>query len=502
MNCKGARITVQTVFGTIRRKGRTTFLIPAAVLTRRRCRSLARQFRRCPFRVNLLDHFHAGGRRSRALTNVQGKAISVIVNARQVLSGSIIFTSLKLLIISRRRQFNIGRGRHLGRLGTSISMLALATAPVPHALRVSVLKIESLSIVRAPPTGHCPIRACIVRRGGKTIQSTVRERLTHKNRTFCLCGQIRAVRGGTRRVHRLIPSIHITITRNRVARIRLRGIVVSFVRNHCSILIAAAVVRANMSVPGIGALFVRGTSQVNLSRLCRLHKHINEAGQVTCTCLVCRPGGVLARIDRGELRTVGRFARLNTNFGVTVHSLSVHKTKGLLNTRRRNFVSSIKFSLCSRVLKRTITTGHKLGTGSGHSVIRVSLDVSTCVPTSCVRSRQRGVSFCGQVRHVRDITSRSRVSTSLVSHFNSCPRRISSLLRINLVGGCTRGDRVRAVGHRNRAIIVAFSRRTAIHLRKPTIFRTLDGVPLGTRVGLGGTGLIIDIIVKGLPGHR
>lgn len=182
---------------------------------------------------------------------------------------------------------------------------------------------------------------------------------------------------------------------------------------------------------GTGAVVVCSTSRFNLSRLCRVHNHINQDRHVTCTCFLCHHSGILSRITRGQLRTVGRFARLKSNFGVTVHSLRVHNTNGLLNQRRRNGVTDINFTVCYRVLRSTVTGTRANGSITPpppRAIVRVR--ISTFVSSSCVRGNNRGVRVC---RHLTILSSGRRLTNlhrRLTSHCNGPDRPMRGLLRI------------------------------------------------------------------------
>lgn len=482
MKCNGARVTVETTFGTIRRKGRIICLMPAAVLTRRRCGAFVREFGSFPIHISLVDHFQARTRRGGAMRSLGGNLISVIVKAREILSGSIKCGSLKLLVVSRRRHFNIARGRGVGGLERGVSILALATAPVPEALRVDLVKVHSVDILRRTPVSHVPVRACMVRCGSRVIHRTVRHRLTENKRICCICGEIRGVTSITLHIRGLIPSTEMSCTRKRVGRRRLRSVVCSFVGNSVSILMSAAVVRAKLSVTGTGAVVVRSTSQFKLSRLCRLQKEIKESGQVTCTFLLCRESGVLGRITRGELTTVHRFASLKSKFGVTVHSLRVQNTKGLLKRSRDNRVTTIKCSLCYGVLGRTIDRLGNRGRRTSCAAA-VSLSVSMFVPRSCVGGRCRGLSVCGEVTAVRARRRVSSVARRLVSHFKSLPGGMRRLLRVTTLGDLTRSTCVATVRRGKGSCGFVLCRGTGL---SPTGVPTLlggckGGVAFGTR---------------------
>lgn len=446
MNFKGARITVQTTFGTITSGGRITILIPAAILTCRRFRAFHRHLGKLPYQIRCLDHTHATTRTGTILGRLGRNSINVLVNARHVLKGSIQFGSLKLLVISRRRGFNISIGRGLHRLGIGISALAVATAPVPQALRFSLVNTQSLDIVSAPPPGHCPVRARIRAFGRRIVASTVGFRVDHGKRIFFIGGQVTGLpRLGTVVRHR-VPSYHITVKRKRVRPTRLRGVVFSFIGCSCSMLLTAAVVRDNVSVPGTGAVVVGRTRGFNLDSLRRVHNHMKHDGGGTFYCLLTPPLDDLATRKHHQLRTVRGFDSLNDNVRVTVRSLSVHNTNGLLKTRRDKFVTSLKCRACRGVLSRTIRrlggsrftslctsrVGNRKRVDNRNFISRYRIrdSLRLLLPTGCIANDDRHVLLCHRLSNLVLSGSMRTFHSHLRSHFKPIPPRARRLLHV------------------------------------------------------------------------
>lgn len=448
INFKGARITVHTTFGTITSGGRITILIPAAILTCRRFRAFDRQLGSFPYGISCLDHTHDTGSISGVIGRLTSKGVGVLINARGVVNGDIGFGSLKLLVVSRRRGFKIDIGRGLHRVGIGISALAVATAPVPHALRFSLVNTHSLSIVRAPPPGHCPVRARIRAFGRSVVARTVGFRVDHGKRIFFIGGHVRGLMRLRSVVGQGVPSYHIYVNRKRVRPRGLRGVVFSFIGCSCSILLTAAVVRDNVSVPGTGAVVVGRTRGFKLDSLRRVHKHIKEDGGGTFYCLLTPPLASLAPRTGHHLRTVRGFDSLNDNVRVTVRSLSVHKTKGVLKTRRDNFVTSLNCRACRGVLTRTIgrlgrsrftslctrrlrTTKRRGVDNRGFiSRYRIRDSLRLLFPGRCVPDDDRHVLLCHRLSKLRLSGSLLTFGTQLRSHFKGIPPRKLRLLHV------------------------------------------------------------------------
>lgn len=493
--------------------------MPAAMLTFRRCRAFYRHLGSFPYGVSCVDQTHATTRVGTALGRLGRNRIGVLVNARQVINGSMHFGSLNLLVVSRRRGFKMSIGRGLQRLGIGISALAVATAPVPHALRFSLVKTQSLSDVAAPPPGHCPIRARIRHFGPSVVQRTVGFRVDQGKRMFFVGGHVRGVCRVRTLMQQRIPSTQMTIKRKRVRPRGLRGVVLSFIGCRCSMLVTADVIRDNVSIPGTGAVVVGGTRRFKLDSLRRLHKHMKQDGQGTFYCLLSPPLASLARRTQHELRTVRGFSRLNDNVRVTVRSLSVQKTNGVLKTRRDNFVTSLNCRACRGVLRRTMsrlgdrrftslcTSGARKRQSANDRCIQracVRDSLRLVFPPACVPGSSRHVSLCQRLSGVRRRHSVLTFARHLGSHFNGVPGRNGRLVQVIHLHHVTGGLNVRGIILGGKRVDLFLIGGPSDPCCRDRTFNGLLNFVRGRphRYGLQRRGNGQDVIVGGIPAIR
>lgn len=520
INFNGARITVHTTFGTMTSGGRMTMLIPAAILTCRRFRAFHSHLGKLPYQMRCLDHTHATTRTGTMVGKLRTKSIGVLVNARHVLKGSIGFGSLKLLVVSRRRGFNISIGRGLQRVGIGISALAVATAPVPHALRFSLVKTHSLDIVSAPPPGHCPVRARMRAFDRRIVTSTVGFRVDHGKRIFLMGGHVTGLpRLGTVVLHR-VPSYQVTVKRKRVRPTRLRRVVFNFIGCSCSMLVTAAVVRDKVSVPGTGAVVVGRTRGFKLDSLRRVHKHIKHDGGGTFYCLLTPPLSSLAPRTGHHLRTVRGFDSLNDNVRVTVRSLSVHNTNGVLKTRRDKFVTSLNCRACRGVLSRTI---RRLGAsrftrlctsrlGKRNIVdnrrfirrYRIRDSLRLLLPTGCIANDDRHVLLCQRLSKLALSESMSTFHSQLRSHFNPVPPRARRLLHVMPLEHLTTQLKIRGIFLGKKHVALFFIGGTRDPCCRDTTFNGVVSCVVGCaqEYSLERRGKHQSVLMGSVPGIR
>ncbi len=348
----GAIITTTLYTITTRGNCRSTLVTPARVLTRRRFGALARVGERDNVGYKLLANSVATGRGDAIGATLTGNRVSVVINARTLLASSITFGGLKLMVASRRRHFNIGRHRGLAGGNRGPRALIVSTAPVPRALKLVLFNSLSVDIVSRCPGNERGVSACLISsdchahvcgcvggflRGNRrkcVIYPLMRSnsRLSLGSTGRC-CGSLYRGRFG---------SCGLKLLRNGVSSGRGRGAVHRFTGKRVRLLITAAIVRINVSIPGTMVVIVRSTSHFNLSRLRRLEKHVNEKRLGSSYILVDSDGSPRAL---RELRIVGGDA---SKFGVTSGSFRLHNPNSFLNDHRRNVprvgVTSLFFS--------------------------------------------------------------------------------------------------------------------------------------------------------------
>lgn len=109
INDKGALMTLVAVLVTLSGKFRTYVVTPARVLTARRCRAVHHFLGKVSMQIRLLANGIGKGHHRAVLHSLLAKSIRVLVNARTIVRSAIGFSSLKLIIVSRRRHFKMTR---------------------------------------------------------------------------------------------------------------------------------------------------------------------------------------------------------------------------------------------------------------------------------------------------------------------------------------------------------------------------------------------------------
>src|SRR5207244_5469544 len=92
---------------------------------------------------------------------VRTGAVDVIIGTHRLLSRSVTFRDLGLVIIDEEQRFGVTHKERLKQLRTQVDILTLTATPIPRTLHMSLAGLRDLSVMETPPAARQPIRTVI-----------------------------------------------------------------------------------------------------------------------------------------------------------------------------------------------------------------------------------------------------------------------------------------------------------------------------------------------------
>jgi transcription-repair coupling factor (superfamily II helicase) len=106
----------------------------------------------------------AGARPANSRRPRQGLAdgqVDIVVGTHALLSKSIEFKDLGLLIIDEEQHFGVGHKERLKELKSNVHVLTLTATPIPRTLQLALTGVRDLSLLATPPVDRLAIRTFI-----------------------------------------------------------------------------------------------------------------------------------------------------------------------------------------------------------------------------------------------------------------------------------------------------------------------------------------------------
>jgi ATP-dependent DNA helicase RecG len=207
--------------------------------------------------------------------------VPVVVGTHALVEKSLEFSKLAFVTIDEQHRFGVRTRRLLcekgAKAGGEPHLLSMTATPIPRSLALTVYGDLDLSILKEKPLDRKPIKTKVVTsRGRAKAYAFIREQLEFGRQAFVVCplidkSDMLGVTSVTEEYERLkkevFPDIEVGMLHGRMSASEKEGIMDSFKRGECAVLVATSVVEVGVDIPNATVMCVEGADRFGLAQL-------------------------------------------------------------------------------------------------------------------------------------------------------------------------------------------------------------------------------------------
>ena len=113
------------------------------------------------------------------------------VGTHSLLSESIDFKDLGLLIIDEEQRFGVKQKERLKKIRETIHVLTLTATPIPRTLQLALTGVKDLSLISTPPVDLLAVRTFILPWDGVVLRDGLMREHFRGGQSFVVCPRLR-----------------------------------------------------------------------------------------------------------------------------------------------------------------------------------------------------------------------------------------------------------------------------------------------------------------------
>ncbi|MDP5076569.1 MAG: DEAD/DEAH box helicase, partial [Nonlabens sp.] len=169
-------------------------LVPTTILAFQHAKTFKERLGDMPVKVDYLNRFRSPKERKGVLEGLKDGSIDIVIGTHQLVSKSIVFKDLGLLIIDEEQKFGVGVKDKLKTLKENIDTLTLTATPIPRTLQFSLMAARDLSVIKTPPPNRYPIETRIVRFQEEVIRDAVSYEVSRGGQVYFVHNRIDTIK--------------------------------------------------------------------------------------------------------------------------------------------------------------------------------------------------------------------------------------------------------------------------------------------------------------------
>ena len=419
-------------------------LVPTTILALQHYRSFSQRLKEFPITVESISRSKTAKQTKEVLDRLRNGKIDILIGTHKILSKSVIFKDLGLLVVDEEQKFGVSSKEKLRHLRENIDTLTLTATPIPRTLQFSLMGARDLSIISTPPANRQPVTTEVHGFNTDLIKEAIEFELGRGGQLYFVHNRVDNIAHMASIINELVPKARIAIGHGQMKPNDLEKLITEFIYGEYDILIATTIIESGIDIPNANTIIINNAQNFGLSDLHQLRGRVGRTNRKAYCYLLTPQSDAISETARRRLHAIEDFSDLGSGFNIAMQDLDIRGAGNLLGGEQSGFISDIGYETYQKILNEAILEFREehgaLPTDNEDTTSDNRVDyISDCqidileevyIPDNYVSNVAEKIQLYSKIDSIKDSASRQLLEMSLKDRFGDVPQQVKTLLDI------------------------------------------------------------------------
>ncbi len=329
-------------------------LVPTTLLAQQHYDNFADRFADWPVKIAALSRFNSTKEVNATLKGLETGTVDIVVGTHKILSESIKFKNLGLVIIDEEHRFGVRHKERLKALRAEVDILTLTATPIPRTLNMAMSGMRDLSIIATPPAKRQPIKTFVQQWNDTMISEACQRELQRGGQVYVLHNEVSSIERMVGDIERLVPGARVDFAHGQMRERELERIMRDFYHQRFSILVATTIIESGIDVPTANTIIINRADKLGLAQLHQLRGRVGRSHHRAYAYLITPPPKAMTKDAVKRLAALEALEDLGAGFTLATHDLEIRGAGELLGEDQSGQIHEVGFTLYTQMLERAV----------------------------------------------------------------------------------------------------------------------------------------------------
>ncbi len=408
-------------------------VVPTTLLARQHYRAFAERFMGFPVKVRQLSRFvDAKDARETKEALAEGN-VDVVVGTHALLSESIKFKRLGLVVVDEEQHFGVAHKERLKSLKADVHVLTLTATPIPRTLQLALSGVRDLSLITTPPIDRLAVRTFVTPFDPLVVREALLREHYRGGQSFFVAPRIADLREAEAFLKATVPEVKTAVAHGQMSAHVLEEVMTAFYERKIDVLISTNIVESGLDIPTANTMIVQRADMFGLSQLYQIRGRIGRSKARAYAYLTTQPDKKLTETATRRLEVLQSLDQLGAGFSIASHDMDIRGAGNLLGEEQSGHVREVGIELYQEMLEEAVSS---LREGADGAAVEdqwspsINLGASVLIPEHYVADLNVRMSL---YRRLSSLTTRADIdafAAELIDRFGPLPEEVNHLFEI------------------------------------------------------------------------
>ena len=490
-------IAVRAAFKAVQDGKQVAVLAPTTLLAQQHLETFTERFTGFPVTVRGLSRFQSAKDSEETIDGLLSGEVDVVIGTHRLLTGSVRFKDLGLLIVDEEQRFGVEHKETLKALRANVDVLSMSATPIPRTLEMAVTGIREMSMLQTPPEERHPVLTYVGAMEAAQVTAAIRRELLREGQVFFIHNRVEDIDRTAAWIRELVPDARVQVAHGKMNEHQLERVILDFWEKEFDVLVCTTIVETGLDIANANTLIVENANTFGLSQLHQLRGRVGRSSERAYAYFLYDGSKPLTETAHDRLTTLANNTDLGAGLQVAMKDLEIRGAGNLLGAQQSGHIAGVGFDLYVRMVGEAVSA-FKGETQSVEKEVRVELPLDAHIPHDYIASERLRLEAYAKLSGAPDAATIDEVRAELEDRYGPVPAPVEVLIdvaRFRLDVRAANLDEVTAQGKMIRfahlelpdSVSMRVQRLYPGTVQKPALRQVLLPRPMTKR--LGGTEL-------------
>ena len=347
-------IAIRAAFKAVDNSKQVVILVPTTILAFQHYKTLSKRLKEFPVNIDYINRFRSTKDRKKIIDKLKKGQIDIIIGTHQLVSKSIEYKDLGLLIVDEEQKFGVSIKEKLRNLKSNIDVLTLTATPIPRTLQFSLMSARDLSIISTPPPNRHPIESHVIKFDNNIIRESILYEIQRGGQIYFINNRVENINEVSEYIKRLVPEASIRIGHGQMKGEILEKNLLDFMNGEYDLLIATTIVENGLDVPNANTILINNANNFGLSDLHQMRGRVGRSNKKAFCYFIIPQIESITSDAKKRMRAIEQYSELGSGIKIAMKDLEIRGAGDLLGGEQSGFINEIGFDTYHKILDEAI----------------------------------------------------------------------------------------------------------------------------------------------------
>lgn len=427
-------VAMRAAFMAVMNGYQVALLTPTTLLAEQHGESFQDRFADFPVKIATLSRFRKTKETNDILQELTKGEIDIVIGTHKLLSPSVKFKNLGLVIIDEEHRFGVKQKEKLKSLRTEVNFLSMTATPIPRTLNMGLSGLKSLSIIATPPENRMAIKTFVNEWSDELVLEACHREFKRGGQVYFLHNKVQTIEVVRERLTTLFPEVTIGVAHGQMHERELEKAMRDFQHHTTQLLLCTTIIESGIDIPNANTMIINRADNLGLAQLHQVRGRVGRSHHRAFCYLIVPPAKEMTSDAKKRIAAIMENDTLGAGFMLANHDLEIRGAGELLGEQQSGEIHSVGFSLYLELLSEAVKMVKEGGALNLEAPFNPSTEITLGAPALInevyIHDISTRLSYYKRLASAKTIEAIDEIHGEMIDRFGFLPEETKRLLHI------------------------------------------------------------------------